>query len=76
MSRLLTVVVLGPMSLGILKMPFGLVSASSTIRRPREAPSSLLMIVYLPLSRAIVGDEQLRRLGEDDLGVGLLMSTM
>ena len=50
------------MSWGSLKMPFGLVSRGSISLRPTGAPSNLMVIVYLPLSRGIVRDVRLQKL--------------
>ena len=60
--------------LGRLKMGFGSGEAGSGFLRPMGALSSLLKIVYLPRSSAIVSDEELRGLSKDEWGSGLLVS--
>ena len=69
-SGVLTVVISsGLVLLGSLKMGFGSVPVVSGFLRPMGASSSLLTIVYLPLSRAIASDEVLKRLsGKTTLG--------
>ena len=57
MTELLTTVGWAAMAWGSLKMPLGRVSAGSASLRPIGASPSLLVIVYLPLSRDMIASD-------------------